>query len=101
MGFYSIKCIQSIYSLATSCCRINEESETAPPAPVVRSNEEEHMKEDNFSYQSATSSSWSLAYKPQLEAAQEQHDDHEIKVSFFRGIRKQYFIKILFALSPE
>ena len=47
--------------------------------------EEEQLKDDNFSYHSAASSSWSLAGKLPQEERQEAHDDPDIKVVIFRS----------------
>ena len=46
----------------------------------MRQAEEDQIKEENFSYQSAASSSWSLPGKVQQEAAQDNQEDIDHKV---------------------
>ena len=48
--------------------------------------EEEQLRDDNFSYHSAASSSWSLAGRLQQEEKQETHEDSDAKVWILSAI---------------
>ena len=60
--------------------RIQEMLSEAEPSQLKVA-EEEQLRDDNFSYHSAASSSWSLAGKLPQEERQETHEDPDIKVS--------------------
>ena len=64
------------------------EAEATPLTNVAKINDEEiQLKEDNFSYHSAASSSWSLAGRVQQEEKQDLQDDSDAKVRSSQGIK--------------
>ena len=72
-------------------CRIHETMLESEPLsqlanPTRNADVDDPIKEDNLSYNSAASSSWSLAGKMQLEEKQEVQEDLELKVWPFYSI---------------